>query len=97
MRFDAADRQTLAVAERLQRGAGRFAIACPHDRDRFDRREHPLVAGAGVVAMPVGDDGGCHRPQRIDVKAAGLAIEAGRRALDPGFGPRCGDRHGGGR
>src|ERR1700704_512477 len=35
------------------------------------------MAGPGMVGMAVGDHGPLHRPYRIDMKAAGLAAEAG--------------------
>src|SRR6516225_9287752 len=88
-----ADQQDLAAGERLQDAARPLAIARLHDRDRLGRRQHLLVAGASVVAVPMGDDGARPRPRRIDVEVARLAVEPGRRRHDPGLGPRRSDRH----
>ena len=90
---DPVDRDGFAIVERLQRTSGQLAVTRLHDRDRAGCREHALVARPGVVAVPVRDDGARHREQRVDMEAAGLAIEPGRRCLDPGLGPRSGRRH----
>src|ERR1700730_2567682 len=90
---DPVDRDGFAIVERLQRTSGQLAATRLHDRDRARRREHALVAWPGMVAMPVCDDGALHGEQRVDVKAAGLAIEPGRRCLDPNLGPRNRGRH----
>jgi hypothetical protein len=50
------------------------------------------VAGAGVVGMPVRDQGAGHWPQRVDMKVAEWAIEALRRL---GEDVRAGERHAG--
>src|SRR5580692_8839469 len=90
---DPVDRDGFAIVQRLQRTSGQLAVTRLHDRNRARRREDALVAWPGMVAMPVRDDGALHREQRVDVKAAGLAIEPGRRCLDPGLGLRNRGRH----
>jgi len=90
---DIADREGFPIAERLQRAAGQLPIAHSHDRDGVRRREHPLVAGASVITVAVGDDGARHRVQRIDVEVPGLAIEPRRSGPDPSLGPRRGNQH----
>jgi hypothetical protein len=90
---DAVDRDWFAIVERLQRTSGQLAVTGLHDGDCAGRCEHALVARPGVVAVPVRDDGARHREQGIDMEAAGLAIESGRRCLDPGLGPWSGGRH----
>ena len=54
-----------------------LAIAQPHDVEGLRRRQHRAMAGPGVVGMAVGDHGALDRPHRIDMKAAGLAAQAG--------------------
>ena len=80
-------RDRFAVAERLQRAAGRLAVALLHDRDRAGSGEHPVVAGPRMITMPMGDHRARHRAQRIDVTVAGQTIEPGGGGLDPGFRP----------
>src|SRR5690606_32921553 len=70
----------------LQNAGTIGAIARAHDGDGARCGQHRTVAGAGVVAMAVGDDGLVDRPRRIDMEAAGLAVESGRRRLQPGLG-----------
>ncbi len=85
---DPVDRDGLAIVERLQRTSGQFAVTQLHDRDRGRCRQHALVARPGVIAVPVRDDGARHRDQRVDMEAARLAIEPGRRRFDPSLGLR---------
>ncbi len=79
-----ADRDRLAITRRLQRTAGGVAITLPHDRDGFAGGQHSLVAGTRVIAMPMRHDCPRHRPHRIDIKIAGVAIEAGGCWAQPG-------------
>src|SRR5207237_7143845 len=58
------------------------------------RRQDMLVAGPGMVAMAVRDDGTRHRPRRVDMEIAGLAIEAGRGHPEPACRPRRQVGHG---
>ena len=90
---DPVDCDGLAIVDRLERTSGQLAVTRLHDSDGARRREHALVARPGVVAVPVRDDGARHREQRVDMKAAGLAIEPGRGRLDPGFRARGGGVH----
>ncbi len=76
---DVAERQPLAIGDRLGRSGEAFAIARRHDRQRFPGRQHAAVAGAGMVGMAVGDECALHRPGRVDVEVAGRAPETGRR------------------
>ena len=75
----AAEIDALAIARRLRRAGEILAVAQPHQVERFLRRQHRAVAGAGMVGMGVGDQRPLHRPRRVDVKAAELAAHAGRR------------------
>ena len=84
--------QRLAIGKRLQRAAGRLAVALLHDRDRARCSEHPLVTRPGVITVPMGDHGARHRVDRVDVKIAGLAVEPGGGCLDPAPGPQRGKR-----
>ena len=85
MARDAVERDGLAVADRL-RGAGEIlAIAQPHDVERFLRRQHRAMAGARMVGMAMRDQGLVDRPGRVDMKAAGLAADAGRRRQTAGL------------
>ncbi len=90
---DLADRQALAIGERLQRPACRPAVTRSHDRNRLGCGQHMPVAGARVIAMTVRDHGARRRLARIDMEIAWHAIEPRRTDLDPAFGRRCGDRH----
>ena len=83
---DAADVQGLAVADRLRAAGEIVAVAQPHQVERLLRGQHAAVAGAGMVGMPMGDHGLVDRPGRIDMKAAGLAAEAGRGRQQNVFG-----------
>ena len=74
---DVAEPDLLAIADRLRRAGEILAIAQPHHVQRFLRRQHRAVAGAGMVGMAVGDHGALDRADRIDVEAAGLAAQAG--------------------
>jgi len=84
--LDRAERQALAIAERLQAAARCVAEAHPHDRQGTRRRQHPLMAGPRMVAMAVADHRPVDRPARIDVETAGLAIETLRPDLEPLLG-----------
>ena len=53
------------------------AIAQPHHVERFLRRQHLAMAGPGMVGMAMRDHRALDRPHRIDMKAAGLAAQAG--------------------
>ena len=54
-----------------------LAIAQPHHVEGFLRGQHRAMAWTGVVGMTVGNDRALDRPHRIDMKAAGLATQAG--------------------
>ena len=61
-----------------------IAVADPHDRQGFGRRQHRAMAAAGVIGMPVGD----HRPRlrlrRIDPRIRGRHVNPLWVGLDPG-------------
>ncbi len=86
----AAERQRPAVRLRLDRHVG--AEAAGEQRRRRVRAQVGGAAGAGVIAVRVGDQRPRHRAPRVDVEVAGLAVEAlgrlgqHRRALRAG---RC--------
>ena len=74
-----AETNSLAVGDGLCAAGEIIAIAQPHDVERFLGGQHRAVARPGVVGMAMGDDGALDRPDRIDMKAAGLAAQARRR------------------
>ena len=90
---DAVDGQLLAIGQDLLRQA-RPPLPQPsgHDGEGLARGEHMPVAGPGVIGMAVADHRTVHGAGRIDEEAAGLAMEAGRSDLQPGF--RVGSVHG---
>jgi len=55
-----------------------IAIAQAHHVERLLRGQHRTMARPGVVGMAMGDHGALHRPDRVDVEAAGLASQTGR-------------------
>ncbi|MGY4600686.1 hypothetical protein ACVWXL_008432 [Bradyrhizobium sp. GM22.5] len=72
LRADVAEPDLLAIVDCLG-GAGKIlAIAQPHHVQRFLRRQHRAVAGAGMVGMAVGDHGPLDRPDGVDMEAARL-------------------------
>ena len=73
---DVAEPDLLAIADRLRRSGKVLAIAQPHHVQRFLRRQHRAMAGAGMVGMAVGDHGPLDRADRVDVEGAGLAAQA---------------------
>ncbi len=75
----AAEREALAVADRLRRAGEILAVAQPHQVERLLRRQHRAVAGAGMVGMGMRDQRPLDRPRRVDMEAAALAADAGRR------------------
>ena len=74
---DVVELKSFAVADSLRAAGEIVAIAQPHHVERFLRRQHRAVAGAGVIGVGVGDQGALHRPHRIDVKIAEPATKAG--------------------
>ena len=83
---DAVQGDGLAVADRLRRAGEILAIAQPHDVEGFLRRQHGAVAGPGMVGMAMRDQRLVDRTGRVDVKAAGLAADAGRCRQKQVFG-----------
>ena len=74
---DVAEPDLFAIADRLRRAGEILAIAQPHDVERFLRRQHRAMAGAGMVGMAVRDHGALDGADRIDMEAARLAAQAG--------------------
>ncbi len=70
---------------RLERGGAAWAHALLHDGDGLGRRENGVVAGAGVVAVAVRDDGAINGARGVDVKIAGLAVEPALGRIQPFF------------
>ena len=79
MKFDrdVAEPDLLAIGDGLRTAGEIVAIAQPHHVERLLGGQHRAMAGPGVVGMAVGDHGALDRPHRIDMKAAGLAAQAG--------------------
>ena len=84
-----AELERLAVSHHLRRAGEIVAIAQPHDLERLRRRQHGAVARPRMVGVTLGDQGLVDRPRRVDVKAAGLAADAGRRGNQDIFGAPC--------
>src|ERR1043166_7599894 len=83
---DAIEPHRLAIPNSLRRAREIFAIAQPHQVERFLRRQYRAMAGPRVIRMAMRDqrlvDGAC----RIDVKAADLAAQADGRWFQQLFG-----------
>ena len=79
--LDVADLDAFTIGNRLP---VLVAVADPHDRQRFGRRQHRAMAAAGVVGVAVGD----HCPRlglgRIDPRVGGRHVNPLRMGLDPG-------------
>ena len=82
----AAERDGLAIADRLRRPGEALAVAQAHDVERLLRRQHGAMAGPRVVGMAVRNQGLLDRAGRIDVEAAGLAADPGRGRDEDVFG-----------
>ncbi len=78
-----ADRERLAISERLAAARGRRPEPRLHDGERLPRGEHMLMAGAGMIGMAVGDDGAGDATARIDMEAARPAIETAALHTEP--------------
>ena len=75
----AVELDALAIGDRLRRAGEILAVAQPHQIERFLRRQHGAMAGAGMVGMGMRDQRALDRPRRVDMKPAALAAYAGRR------------------
>ena len=71
-----ADGDPFAVGRGLGARAGRRAEPGGHHPERLARGKHVIMPGPGVIGMAMGDDGALGPAIRVDVKAAGPAIEA---------------------
>ena len=77
LHLDVAEPDLLAIGDRLRTAGKVVSVAQPHHVERLLRGQHRAMAGAGMVGMAVGDHRALDRPHRIDMKAAGLASQAG--------------------
>ena len=84
--FGAVEVDAFAIGDRLGRAGEILAIAQPHQVERFLRRQHRAMAGAGMVGMGMRDQRPLDRPRRIDMEGAELAAHAGRRRHQDVFG-----------
>ncbi len=75
---DVTEPDLLAIADDLRRAGKVFAITQPHHVQRFLRRQHRAMAGAGMVGMAVGNHGPLHGTDGVDMEAAGFAAKAAR-------------------
>ena len=75
-----------AIANGLRRAGKILAVAQPHQIERLLRGQHRAVAGAGMVGMGMRDQRPLDNPRRVDMKAARLAAQAGRRRHQDVFG-----------
>ena len=71
-----ADHDPFAISGRLGAARGAFSKPHLHHRERLARREHMLMPRPRMVRMAVRDNGAFGSAVRIDMKAAGAAIEA---------------------
>jgi hypothetical protein len=78
-----------AIADGLRRAGKILAIAQPHQIERFPRGQHRAVAGAGMVGMGMRNQRPLDNPRRVDMKAARLAAQAGRRRHQDVFRTHC--------
>ncbi|GAB1717270.1 MAG: hypothetical protein NTAFB05_23120 [Nitrobacter sp.] len=69
-----AEPDLFAIANSLRGTRKIIAVTQPHDIERFLRREHRAVTGAGMIGMTVSDDRAIHGTHRIDMEAARPAI-----------------------
>ena len=74
---DTAQPVLLSMGQRRRGALEIIARAPPHEVERFRRRQHRPMAGPGMSRMAVGDDRAVHGPHRINVEAAGLAVQSG--------------------
>lgn len=74
---DIAQPDLLSIGHRLRRAREIISVVQPHDVERFRCRQHRPMAGPGMIRMAVGDDRAVHGPHRINVEAAGLAVQSG--------------------
>ena len=75
--LDVAEPDLLAIGDRLRTAGEIVAIAQPHHVEGLLGGQHRAMAGPGVVGMAMGDHRALDRPDRIDMKPAGLAAQAG--------------------
>src|SRR5215472_16244847 len=78
----AVDLKPLAVTRGLRRRREVLAVAQAHEVEGFRRRQHGAMAWAGVVGMRVGDERPRDRCRRVDMKAAGFAVQPRRRGCE---------------
>src|SRR5919202_3973652 len=76
---DAADLEILAIGRGLGPPGEARVVTDFHQPEGSGRREHSAVAGAGMVGVPVRDEGPGHGAQGIDMETAGRAVEPGGR------------------
>ena len=69
------DGQPLTKGQRLERAGAIRPVAVPHDVDCLWRRQHMIMAGAGVIRVTMGDDCAFHWSHRVDKGVDRLYIE----------------------
>src|SRR5262245_14565868 len=82
---DVADRHALAVGDGLASLLRRSAEPHLHHTERLARGEHMVVPRPRMVGMAVGHDRALGAAIRVDMEAAGAAIEALAVDREPGF------------
>ena len=87
--LDAVDRYGLAKRQRLERPGAILTVTHLHDFDRLGGRKHGAMARARMIAVPMRDHRAVHRTAGVDIKIAGLAINAGSDRVEPGVDGRC--------
>ncbi len=60
-----------------------------HDGERLFSRKYMVVPWPGMIGMAMGNDGAPDRPGRVDIEAAGAAIEAFGVGLEPSVKAIC--------
>jgi hypothetical protein len=82
----AAERDGLAVADRLRREGEGLAVTQAHQVERLLRGEHRAVASARVVGMTMRDHSLVHGPCGVDMETTDFAVHAGGRRQENIFG-----------
>jgi len=82
----AAERDGLAVPDRLHGACEIFAVAQAHEVERLLSSKHGAVPGTRVIGVAVSDHSFVNRARGVDMEAADLAADAGGRSQENIFG-----------
>src|SRR5262245_65987866 len=82
----APERDGLAVPDRLRGARKIFAVAQAHEVERLVSGKHGAMPRTRVIGVAVRDHSFVHRARGVDMEAANLAANAGRRSQENSFG-----------